>query len=101
MKMSNIVERVRRKRVVRKGKVKWRKYSTREGYKVVDGKEVRISPRERRRRKLSQRRASVKRRSKRARANRVRKRSMRKRRYIPKIREATKMVMKQLKERKE
>ena len=94
MKISNILERVRRKRVVRKGKVKWRKYSTREGYKVVDGKEVRISPRERRRRKLSQRKAAVKRRSKRARANRVRKRSMKKRKYIHNVREANETTRK-------
>lgn len=81
MKMSNILEAVRKKKVIRGNKVQWRRYSTREGYKVVNGKEVRISPKEKRRRKLSAKRAAIKRRTSKASANKSRKRSMRKRKH--------------------
>lgn len=92
----NLKEAVRRKKIVRKGKTQWRKYSTREGYKVVNGKEVRITHNEKRRRKLAQRKAAIKRRTKSAQANRKRKRSMKKRRYISNIREASETVKKVL-----
>jgi|GEM_PF-6476500 hypothetical protein len=79
MKMEVILETVKKKRVVRARKVQWKKYSTREGYKVINGKEVRILPKEKRRRKLAARKAKVKRRTKQASINRARKRSVKKR----------------------
>lgn len=97
MKMKNVVEAVRRKRVVRNKKVQWKKYSTREGYKVVGGKEKRITHKEKRRRKLAQRKAKVKRRTKRASSNRKRMRSMKKRSFIREANEATKKVIDHLK----
>jgi hypothetical protein len=79
MKMKIILEAIRKKKVVRKGKIQWKKFTTREGYKVINGKEVRILPQEKRRRLLAARRTAVKRRTHQASINRARKKSMKKR----------------------
>lgn len=67
--------------VVRKGKKKRRK-KPREGYRIVDGKYVRMSMKERKKRKVSQKRAAKKRRTKKSQILRKRKTSMRKRRSM-------------------
>jgi hypothetical protein len=65
---------------VRGGKVQRRKkLSAVKGYTIRGGKMVRMSPRERLKRKMGARRAKVKRRAKKARALMKRKRSLRKR----------------------
>lgn len=68
---------------VRGGKVQRRKkVSAVKGYTIRGGKVVRMSPIERRRRKLAARKAKVKRRAKMARALIKRKRSLRKRKSL-------------------
>ena len=68
---------------VRGGKIQRRKkVSGVEGYKIADGKLKRMSPAERRRRKLGQKRGKLKRRSKMRQALMKRKRSLRKRAAI-------------------
>ena len=68
---------------VRGGKVQRRKkVSAVKGYTIRGGKVVRMSPIERRRRKLAARKAKVKRRAKLARALIKRKRSLRKRKSL-------------------
>ena len=69
-------EAIRRKRVVRKGKVIRKKISDKEGYRIdKSGKEVRMSPAEKRKRKKAARRAAIKRRAKKSQISRQRKKS--------------------------
>ena len=68
----------RMKRVVRGGKVK-RRLKPKKGYKVQNGRYVRLSAQERLKRKRGAKRAARKRRSKRGAIQRKTKRSMRKR----------------------
>jgi len=72
-------ERLKRKWVVRGGKKKRVKKSTKKGFKVVGGKETKMKGKEKRARRKAQRRASKLRRAKKSSANRKRARSMRKR----------------------
>lgn len=75
--------RVKRVNRIRGGKVQRRKkVSTKKGYTYRGGKLVRMSPAERRRRKLGQRRGARKRKAKKATALRKRKRTMRKRKSL-------------------
>ena len=60
----DLFERLKRKIIVRKGKKKIVKRATRPGYTNRGGKEVRMSPEERRKRRKSQRLAAIKRRAK-------------------------------------
>jgi len=75
-------EALKRKVIVRNGKRKRVKRSTKKGYTTRGGKEVRMSAKERRNRRKSQRKASRKRRAKKSQALRKRKKSMRKRRNV-------------------
>jgi len=70
-----------RKKIVRNGKVLIKKKSNKAGYKVKDGKEVRMSPQEMRKRAKAQKRASRKRKAKSSQASRKRKLSIKKRRF--------------------
>lgn len=72
-------EALKRKLIVRDGKRKYVKRSDKEGYTVKDGREVKMSQSERRKRKLSQRKGARKRKVKSKTASRKRKISMRKR----------------------
>ncbi len=72
-------ERIKKKVVVRDGKRKRVKRSTKAGYKVVDGKESRMSSKEKRNRSKSQKKGARKRKVGMASANRKRKISNRKR----------------------
>lgn len=74
----NLDERVIRKRVVRKGRWVIVKKTDRKGYKIKDGKEVRMTPSEIRNRRRSARRAARKRKSKTSSMIRKRLRSMNK-----------------------
>ena len=83
--IKQICEAVKRKRVIRGGKIK-RKWSTdREGYKILidpktkRGKEVRMKPDEIRKRLIASRRRNMKMKGMRGRINRKRELSMRKR----------------------
>jgi hypothetical protein len=80
MGIDDIDEATRFKRVVRKGKVIRKRVSTRPGYKMLNGKEVRISQSERMARKRAQKKAAIKRRSKRSIIAKKAKRSRLKRR---------------------
>lgn len=73
-------EKLVKKVVYRKGKRKRKKVTDRKGYKVVGGKESKMSQKERRNRKLSQRKGARKRKSSKSRALRQRKITLRKRR---------------------
>ena len=75
---DELTESLKRKVVVRKGKRIRKKVSTKPGYKVINGKEVRMKPGEIRRRKKAQRKGARLRKGKKASANRKRKQSMRK-----------------------
>ena len=83
MKLKQILEMMEKERVIRKGKWKIRYTSSREGYRVLnnDGqrKEVRMSPSEIRKRRLSGKKAARRMKGKRAQINARRKRSMAKR----------------------
>lgn len=68
--------------MIRKGKRVVKRRSNRSGYKIVKGREVRMSPAEQRARKRAQRKAARKRRSKRTSTARKRSRSMRKRKSM-------------------
>jgi len=71
----------RYKKVVRGGKVK-RRLKPKKGYKVQDGRYVKVSSQERLKRKKGARKAARKRRSKKGAIQRKTKRSMRKRKSI-------------------
>ncbi|MFW6281342.1 MAG: hypothetical protein ACOC1O_00930 [bacterium] len=85
MELKTLIERLIRKKVVRKGKPQIKYVTDKDGYKVKYdsksgiAKEVRMSPREIRRRMLSAIKASRKRKGKQAQANRKRKLSNNKR----------------------
>ena len=70
-------EAVKRKKVVRKGKVIKKKISTKKGYKLdpKTGREVKISPEEMRKRKKGAKKAAIKRKSKKSQIGRERKKS--------------------------
>ena len=76
---EDLDEALKRKVIVRKGKRKVVKRSTRAGFTRRGGKEVRMKPVERRKRARSQKKASRKRRAKMKRAVKKRKRSLKKR----------------------
>lgn len=61
---ESINERVFRKRVLRNGKLLWKKKTDRANYKIVNGREVRMKRSEIIKRKKAQRRGKLKRRSK-------------------------------------
>lgn len=81
---ENLFEKLVRKVLFRKGKRIRKKKTDRKGYKSVGGKEVRMSAKEKRNRKLSQRRGARKRKATKAGALRKRKLTMRKRRLVSK-----------------
>lgn len=76
---DKITETVKRKKVVRGGKVIIKKKSTKKGYKIKDGKEVRMDPKEVRARKIGQRKGSKKRKAQRSQIARKMKISKKKR----------------------
>lgn len=75
----DIDEAAKRKTVVRGGKRVRKKVDDRDGYKVVGGKSVKMSPAEKRRRSKAQKKAAKKRKSGQKSANRKRQRSLKKR----------------------
>jgi hypothetical protein len=79
---ENLQERLVKKFVIRGGKKKKIKRTSRQGYTTRDGKEVRMGSKERRTRKISQRKASRKRRATMAKAVRKRTKSMKKRKAM-------------------
>jgi hypothetical protein len=74
-----ILEGITRKKVIRKGKRIVKKISTKGGYKVINGKEVRIDNKERIMMKLRNKKSARKSKGKRAQSNRKRSISMNKR----------------------
>ena len=72
-------ETVRKKRVVRQGKRVVKKVTDKPGYRIQNGREVRMSTSEKRKRAISQRKAARKRKPQQKAAERKRKRSIRKR----------------------
>ena len=76
---DDVDEAVKRKRVVRGGKVQLKKKTDKPGYKVKGGKEVRMTPQEIMRRKRAAKKASLKRKSKKSVSSRKRVRSVAKR----------------------
>lgn len=68
--------------MIRKGKRVVKRRSNRKGYKIVGGREVRMSPAEQRTRRRAQRRAARKRKSKRSTTSRKRKMSLRRRKSM-------------------
>jgi len=76
---SDIDEAVRRKRVVRGGKVMIKKKTDKSGYKVKNGKEVRMTSQERMKRKRASIKAARKRKGRQSMIQKKRKRSMTKR----------------------
>lgn len=77
-------ERVRKKKVVRGGKIIKKNVSSKKGYKIVGGKEKKMSSKEKRSRKLAQRKGARKRKSKMSAIKRKRKISNRKGKRIKK-----------------
>jgi len=75
---KELFEKVVKKIVYRQGKRVKKKVSDREGYRVVDGKEEKISQKERRTRKLAQRKGAKKRKAKKTQAYRQLKQTLRK-----------------------
>lgn len=63
LECDNIDESIRIKKVVRDGKIIIKKYTNRPGYKVVDGREVKISSQEAKNRRLAAKKSHRKRRS--------------------------------------
>ena len=76
---EDLIETVRKVRVVRQGKRQIKKKTDKPGYKIQGGKEVRMSTSEKRKRAISQRKAARKRKPQQKAAERKRKRSIRKR----------------------
>lgn len=74
-----ILEGITRKKVIRNGKRIVKKISTKDGYKVINGKEVRIDNKERIMMKLRNKKSSKKSKGKRSQSNRKRSISMNKR----------------------
>lgn len=74
-----LTEKLVKKVIYRKGRRKKRKVTDRKGFKVVGGKETKMTQRERRNRKLSQRKGARKRKAGRSRALRQRKLTLKKR----------------------
>ena len=79
---EELEEALKKKTIVRSGKKMKVKRSTKAGYTVRDGKEVRMSPAERRRRKKAQKKAAKKRKAKKSTMMRKRKISMKKRKNV-------------------
>jgi len=77
-----IIEAIKKKWVVRKGKKIRKKFTDKAGYKMVGGKEVRMKPAEVRKRKRSAIKGSKKKKSQKASIARSRKISMKKRKTI-------------------
>lgn len=72
-------EAIKRKKVVRKGKVIKKKVSTKQGYRIdpKTGREVRMSPEEIRKRKKAAKKTAIKRKGKKSQIGRERKKSER------------------------
>lgn len=85
MELKNICESLKRKKVIRKGKMKIKYVTDRDGYKVKydpksgQAKEVRMSPAEIRKRMIASRKSRAKRKSKSGQSLRRRAMSMRRR----------------------
>ena len=76
--LSELTEAVKKKVVYRNGKRLKKKVSTKDGYKMVGGKEVRMKQKEKKNRKISQRKGAKKRKASKSKANRKRKFTLRK-----------------------
>lgn len=77
-----LLEAIKRKRVIRGGKKVTKRVTDREGYKMIDGKEVRMSAQERRKRKKGARRSSKKRIVKKNQISRKRNKSLKRRKSM-------------------
>lgn len=79
--MLDVLDEGRYKYIVR-GRKKVKRLKPRKGYKVVDGKYVKMKSSEKMKRKIAQRKAAKKRKSKKSQINRKRKLSMKKRKSL-------------------
>jgi len=85
MDLKHLCETLKRKKVIRRGRIKIKYVTDRDGYKVKydpktgQAKEIRMSPQEIRKRMIASRRSKLKRKSRRSTSNRRRAMSMRKR----------------------
>lgn len=77
----SLVEKMVRKKVVRDGTKKVLKKSDRDGYKIVDGKEVKISTQERLKMSKAQKKGAIKRKAQKSISNIKRQKSMKKRTF--------------------